>query len=369
MEVNARYTLMGVFVLAVIGAVLTFIYWLEAGGLASRTSMRIRFDGPVAGLAKGSAVNFNGVRVGEVTAMLLDQAAPSSVVAEIAVERSTPVRADSRAGIDFQGLAGAPTVALSGGTATLPLLGAAPKAERVLVADKDAGVSMTQSARSVLRSLDTVVADNAEPLKSAIAAIDKFASALARNSDKVDGIVAGIDRLTGGGPKLQPRVFELGAPGEFAALGALPAGQMLVPEATALANLETDKILIDGEGGAFENVRWADMLPRLLQTGVARSLENAGYKRAVTKAPDGAQLDYQLLVEVRRFHVVPGPSPSAEVIISARLLKTGGAMTDVQVFRATAGVARMDAESGAAGLKAAFAKAAAEMVAWAFKAV
>ncbi|MBS0244845.1 MAG: membrane integrity-associated transporter subunit PqiC, partial [Proteobacteria bacterium] len=322
--------------------------------------------GPVAGLSKGSAVNFNGVRVGEVTAMILEASTPGEVAAEIAIDRAAPVRADSRASIDFQGLAGAPAVALSGGTAALPLLASAPPGQRVLRAEKDAGQGMTQVARTLLKNLDTVVSENAEPLKSAIASIDKFATALARNSDKVDGILAGLDRLTGGGPKVQPRVFELRSPTAFPTIAAFPSGQMLVPEVTALANLETDKILVIGDEPNLGDVRWADMLPRLVQTGIARTLENAGFKKAIAKAPEGAQFDYQLLIEVRRFHVVSSPSPSAAVELSARLLKSGGAITDVQVFRGAADVQRMDADGAVAGLNEAFGKAAVQLVLWAF---
>ena len=44
-----------------------------------------------------------------------------------------------------------------------------------------------------------MLSDNSASLKSAIANIDSFAGALARNSDKVDGILAGLERMTGGG--------------------------------------------------------------------------------------------------------------------------------------------------------------------------
>ncbi|MEZ5817102.1 MAG: ABC-type transport auxiliary lipoprotein family protein [Hyphomicrobiaceae bacterium] len=366
MEVHARHTLMGLFVLAVIGAGFAFVYWLEAGGLAERATYRIRFDGSVAGLSRGSAVNFNGVRIGEVTALRLDAAKPGEVVAEIAVEKSAPLRADTRADIDFQGLAGAPTVALSGGSPSLPLLATASPADRMLTADKDAGQGMAQAARTLLRNLDTVVTENAKPLTSAIASIDKFAGALARNSDKVDGILAGLDRLTGGGPKVQPRIFDLKSPTAFPALPSIPQGQMLVPEARALANLETDKIVVDSEAGRVENALWADMLPRLVQSAVVRSLENAGYKRALARAPEGAEVNEQLLLEIRRFHLIPHPTPTAEVVIAARLLKPGGSITEVHVFRATAGAAGTTAEEVTAALNRAFDKVAVELVAWVF---
>ena len=68
METRARYALIGLFMLAVILASFGFVYWLEnKGGFAERKTYQVRFQGSVSGLLIGSAVLFNGIRVGEVT--------------------------------------------------------------------------------------------------------------------------------------------------------------------------------------------------------------------------------------------------------------------------------------------------------------
>ena len=324
MEVQARHILMGLFALVVAGAGLAFVYWLEAGGgLGERTSYRIRFGDPVAGLSKGSAVLFNGVRIGEVTSLALDAAHPSDVTVEIAVDRSAPVRADTKAGIDFQGLAGAPAIALAGGSPTLPLLASAETSARELMAEANAGQSLTQAARDTLRKLDVILTDNAAPLKSAIASIDTFATALARNSDKVDGILAGLDRLTGGGAKPQLRMFELTPATAFPPIASLPSGQMQIPDPTTLGQLENEKILVDGgENGRLDDGQWADVLPRVVQSALVRSFENAGYKRVLGRAPDGVKADYQLLVDIRKFQITTGATPNADVEFGVRIIKS-----------------------------------------------
>ena len=48
-----------------------------------------------------------------------------------------------------------------------------------------------------------------------IANLSKFSDALGRNSDRVDGIVAGLERLTGGGGKGPGTVYDLNAPRTF----------------------------------------------------------------------------------------------------------------------------------------------------------
>ncbi len=105
METRARYALIGLFMLAVILASFAFVYWLEnKGGFGKRDIYQVRFQGSVSGLLVGSAVLFNGLRVGEVTRLSLSADRPQDVVATIAVVHNTPVRDDTEVTIETQGL-------------------------------------------------------------------------------------------------------------------------------------------------------------------------------------------------------------------------------------------------------------------------
>src|SRR5947207_2275258 len=161
METRAPFVIVGAFVLAAIGAVFGFVYWLHnAGGLGPRTSYHVQFEGSVPGLLVGAAVLFNGIRVGEVSDLGLAPDNPRRVDATISVASNTPVRADTKVGLEFQGLTGVPVVALEGGV----LLASGPVT--TLVAEPGAGQGMTQAARDALRRVDLVLAENAEPLKA-----------------------------------------------------------------------------------------------------------------------------------------------------------------------------------------------------------
>ena len=60
------------------------------------------------------------------------------------------------------------------------------------------------------------LAENSEPLRETIANLKTFSAALARNSDRLDAIVAGVERMTGGGPAAAPPVvYDLIAPRAF----------------------------------------------------------------------------------------------------------------------------------------------------------
>ena len=198
MEIRARYLQMGAFTVAVLVIGFAFVYWLNnVGGLRDRALFRLRFEGSVSGLLRGSAVLFNGIRVGEVARLDLNPADPRHVQATIAIDRSTPIRLDTRVTIDFQGLTGSPVIALAGGSSNQSLVSSNGEAP-LLVADATAGQSMSQAARETLRRLDGILAENAQPLRSVLGNLDTFSGALARNSDRMDGIVAGLERMTGG---------------------------------------------------------------------------------------------------------------------------------------------------------------------------
>jgi phospholipid/cholesterol/gamma-HCH transport system substrate-binding protein len=368
METRAPHALIGLFVLAVIGAGFGFVYWLNnAGGLGQREVYTVRFESTVSGLLTGAAVQFNGIRVGEVTALRLDSAHPRQVTATIAVAAGTPVRADTKVGLDFQGLTGVPVVTLEGGSKALVAgPGGAPP---VLSADPDAGQSMTRAAREALLKLQKILAENSDPLHSAIVNINTFAAALARNSNRVDGILKGLERLTGGAPAAaQPVSYDLAPAQTFPAIAKPLPGPMVVPEPTTVLLYDTQKILVrpsGGEGPSFEHARWADSLPKLIQARVVQSFENAKFLGLVTKPIDGLTPKYQLLIDLRRFQVtVADNQPVADIEFSAKIMEEGGKIVGSRLFQASAPTKLTEAAAAAASLNQAFQKAATELVVW-----
>ena len=171
METKARYFLIGLFALVVIAGAFGFVYWLQTiGGLGERLVYRVRFERTVSGLRVGSAVLFNGVRVGEVSGLELDPDRPAQVTATIAVQRTTPVRGDTRVEIDVQGLMGSPSLSLQGGSPAAARIDTAQG--EILAADPAAGVDTMQTAREALRRIDSLLATNAEPLHATIANLE-----------------------------------------------------------------------------------------------------------------------------------------------------------------------------------------------------
>lgn len=199
METRANYVLIGTFTLAIVVCVFGFIYWFQnIGGTGQRAIYTIIFDGSVSGLRTGGTVLFNGIRIGEVTDLKLAPDRPKRVVATVSIDKMVPVRADTRVGLEFQGLTGIASVSLSGGTVTSPALTGTKENPATLMADPDATQDVTQAAREVLKRLDKFIAENEAAFSSALKNIDTFSAALARNSERLDKITEGLQNLTGG---------------------------------------------------------------------------------------------------------------------------------------------------------------------------
>jgi phospholipid/cholesterol/gamma-HCH transport system substrate-binding protein len=367
METRARYALIGLFMLAVIIASFAFVYWLEnKGGFGERTAYQIRFGGSTSGLLVGSSVLFNGIRIGEVTGLGLDPEHPEQVVATIGVDPGTPIRSDTHVGIETQGLTGGAVVTLRGGSATAE----AVPPQGVLMAPPQAGQDWTQAARDAFQRVDDVLAENSDALHSAITNIDTFAGALARNSDKVDGILAGLEKMTGGGTsQAQAHLFDLVAANKLPSPPQqAPSWLLVVPEPTTLMGFNTDKILLQpasGESADLPNAKWSDNLPVLFQDKVIQSFENAGYAKSISRTREGITGDYQLLIDIRSFHVSTATEPTvADIAFVAKVLDKDGKILGAHAFQATAPAKGSDARAYVAALDEAFAKLQSDLLVW-----
>jgi phospholipid/cholesterol/gamma-HCH transport system substrate-binding protein len=372
METRARYALIGGFMLAVILASFAFVYWLEnKGGFSQRALYRVRFESSISGLLVGSAVLFNGIRVGEVTDLALDANHPEQVLATIAVDRETPVRSDTQIGIESQGLTGGAAVILIGGDAASPSVAVSDGNLPLLVANPSATQDWTALARGVLRKLDTILSENADNLHSAIANINSFTDVLARNSGRIEGLLGGLERLTGGGggaAKAQVPVYDLAAPKDLQPGAPAKSWQLVVPEPSALLAINSDKIRVSssaaGETTDIPDAKWTDNVPILVQEKTIQSFENAGYENAVGRPRDGFEAGYQLLLDVRRFSLSTATEPSAEVELGAKVLGPDGKIVAARTFRSGAPASGTDAPNAAAALNEAFAKAVRDLVPW-----
>ena len=107
MERKASYTIVGLLTLVLIGIASGFTYWfVQSGFNNSYTTYNVEFNFPVDGLIKGSEVHFNGIKVGEVTLLKIGKINTSQIIATVKIDAEVPVKTDSMATLEPQGVTG-----------------------------------------------------------------------------------------------------------------------------------------------------------------------------------------------------------------------------------------------------------------------
>jgi phospholipid/cholesterol/gamma-HCH transport system substrate-binding protein len=203
MESRANYALVGLFTLAVIAAMFGFIYWFGSGGGGRKQDVRVIFTGTITGLARGSSVLFNGLRVGEVKQIGLQPDDPRRIFGVIEVDNTTPLRVDTRARIETQGLAGIVALQLIGGEPDAAVLQAKPgEALPTIIAERSEIQDIIETVRAVAKKADDVlggidglIKTNSDSITNTVRNVEKFSTALGNNADGVDKLMASFGQI------------------------------------------------------------------------------------------------------------------------------------------------------------------------------
>ena len=121
METRSNHVLVGGVVLILLAVLALFMVWISRFGAEGKREYDILFKQSVDGLAKGSAVNFSGVPIGQVKDIKLDAKSPEFVRVRVSVEDKTPILLGTTAAIQGS-FTGPSTVQLDGAQAGRPLI-------------------------------------------------------------------------------------------------------------------------------------------------------------------------------------------------------------------------------------------------------
>ncbi len=107
METRSNHILVGSITLGLLAALAVFIVWLSQVGEGGEREFDVFFQQSVEGLAKGSAVTFQGVPVGQIGSINLEPQSPQFIRVRISVSERTPVLVGTTAtirGVGFTGV-------------------------------------------------------------------------------------------------------------------------------------------------------------------------------------------------------------------------------------------------------------------------
>lgn len=206
--------MIGAFTLAVIAAAFMFVFWFS--GARTREGVKtynVVFTRSVSGLSRGARVLFNGLNVGEVKAIDLLPNDPGKVFATITVNANTPVKTDTRARLESQGLTGVASIALIGGTPGAQDLPGNAINPPVITAEQseiqnilETLQRLTGKVDSAMTQVEKLISTNAGSISKTIKNVETFSGALSDNSGGVKQFMESIAEL---GKTLKPVVANL----------------------------------------------------------------------------------------------------------------------------------------------------------------
>jgi phospholipid/cholesterol/gamma-HCH transport system substrate-binding protein len=186
MERNANYALVGFASLVLFVGLAAFVLWLAQVRFARDYDLYdVVFDGPVAGISQGGEVHFNGIKVGEITRIALAPDNARQVIARIKITSDVPIRTDSYATLEPQGVTGVNYVQITAGDLARPLLkNATPH-------------GMTPVIRSQKSTLADILEGGGAVLQRGIEALDRVNRLLSDDNIKqMSGMIEDVHSVT-----------------------------------------------------------------------------------------------------------------------------------------------------------------------------
>jgi phospholipid/cholesterol/gamma-HCH transport system substrate-binding protein len=186
MERNANYALVGLISTILLIAMIVFVFWLANFAFSAKyDTYQVVFHGPVSGLTRGGDVQFNGIKVGEVSDIQLDAQDPNKVIAKTQVRSDTPVRVDTEASLEPQGITGVNYIQLTAGTVSKPLLkDATPSGQPMVIQAKPGTMSSLLSGGGAV-------------MQAALDSLQRINQVLSQqNIQRVTAIIGDVQQVT-----------------------------------------------------------------------------------------------------------------------------------------------------------------------------
>jgi phospholipid/cholesterol/gamma-HCH transport system substrate-binding protein len=199
MEVRASYLLVGTIVLVLLAGLAAFSVWLvKADGDRELVRYQIAFEGSVTGLQQGGQVSYRGVPVGTVTDIRIDPEDVERVLVTADIDAQTPIKEDTVATLELQGVTGIAFVQLRGGTQESPPLQPEPGGEPPRIPSRPSALERVFESTPELLGRAVALADrlgvllddeNLQAIGGTLQNLEAFTGALARQSGEIDALV------------------------------------------------------------------------------------------------------------------------------------------------------------------------------------
>jgi len=205
METRAHHVVIGLFVLVAVTAGLLFALWLAKTHSDAKVSeFDVVFNEAVNGLSVGSAVMYNGIRVGDVARLALDPADPRKVVARIRIRSDVPIKEDTNAQLRLTGVTGTAVIQLGSGTPESPPLVGKENEVPVIIASPSPLHQLLAGGEDLMLNINELVAssrrilsdENAQQLTRVLRNLEEATGAIAAQREDFAALVQSLSRVS-----------------------------------------------------------------------------------------------------------------------------------------------------------------------------
>lgn len=207
METRAHHVIIGAFAIGVFLVALGFVLWLSKSSIDQEfQTFDIVFNEAVTGLSKGGLVQYNGIKVGEVTQLSLAKDDPRKVIARIRVDGNTPVKQDTRAKLGLMGVTGVAFIQLSGGSPESPLLLPTRETPVPVIPSEESALSKILASGSdivtsvndlLLRANEVLSKDNVDRISKTLSHLEAITGTVDDQRDELGTALRQLAEATG----------------------------------------------------------------------------------------------------------------------------------------------------------------------------
>ncbi|QXH56721.1 MlaD family protein [Pseudomonas maumuensis] len=294
METRAHHVLIGLVTVLVVAGAMLFGLWLTKSSVDDAfKDYEVVFNEAVSGLSRGSPVQYNGIKVGDVSSLRLDPKDPRRVLARVRLSGDTPVKEDTQAKLTLAGVTGNSFIQLSGGTPQSPELKGKDGKLPVIVASPSPISRLLNDSSDLVTNINLLLhnanqmfsSSNIERLSNTLANLEQTTGAFANQKG---GISEAIEQLAQVGKQANATLAEtqalmrnanglLGTQGKQAIGSAEQAMQSLAASTATINSLLQDnrQSLDDGAQGLNQIAPAIRELRETLNSlkGISRRLE------------------------------------------------------------------------------------------------
>lgn len=207
METRAHHILIGIFTILVVAAAMLFALWLAKSSISRQYDYYdIVFTEAVTGLSQGGTVQYNGIKIGDVTQLKLDPKNPSKVLVRIRAGADTPIKVDTRAKLGLTGLTGVAFIQLTGGSPEKPMLKPSGSHKIPLIKADDSALSKLLSSSEdlvtkvndiITRASELLSSDNVKRISNTLDHLDQATGAVANQREDLGILIHQLAEASG----------------------------------------------------------------------------------------------------------------------------------------------------------------------------